>query len=95
MLFTLEAEESDELKQAQTDLESMELNYERASSPPPPRLRAKNREVQKLQETYNDLLAQYHQYSNNDASQIAKEKAAADGKAEGASGGQQDRAVGL
>ncbi len=80
VLFTLEAEESDELKQAQTDLESMELNYEKSLIAASTEAARENREVQKLQETYNDLLAQYHQYSNKDASQIAKEKAAADAK---------------
>lgn len=78
VLFTLEAEESDELKQAQADLESMELNYEKSLIAASTEAARENREVQKLQETYNDLLAQYHQYSNKDASQIAKEKAAAD-----------------
>ena len=80
VLFTLEAEESDELKQAQTELESMELNYEKSLIAASTAAARENREVQKLQETYNDLLAQYHQYSNKDASQIAKEKAAADAK---------------
>ena len=80
VLMTLEAEESDELKQAQTDLESMELNYEKSLIAASTEAARENREVQKLQETYNDLLAQYHQYSNKDASQIAKEKAAADAK---------------
>lgn len=80
VLFTLEAEESDELKQAQTDLESMELNYEKSLIAASTEAARENREVQKLQETYNDLLAQYHQYSNKDASQIANEKAAADAK---------------
>lgn len=80
VLFTLEAEESDELKQAQTDLESMELNYEKSLIAASTEAARENREVQKLQETYNDLLAQYNQYSNKDASQIAKEKAAADAK---------------
>ncbi len=80
VLFTLEAEESDELKQAQADLESMELNYEKSLIAASTEAARENREVQKLQETYNDLLAQYHQYSNKDASQIAKEKAAADAK---------------
>lgn len=80
VLFTLEAEESDELKQAQTELESMELNYEKSLIAASTEAARENREVQKLQETYNDLLAQYHQYSNKDASQIAKEEAAADAK---------------
>lgn len=74
VLFTLEAEESDELKQAQTDLESMELNYEKSLIAASTEAARENREVQKLQETYNDLLAQYNQYSTMDARQVELEK---------------------
>lgn len=78
VLFTLEAEESDELKQAQTDLESMELNYEKSLIAASTEAARENREVQKLQETYNDLLAQYHQYSTMDAKKVELEKTKAD-----------------
>lgn len=74
VLFTLEAEESDELKQAQADLESMELNYEKSLIAASTEAARENREVQKLQETYNDLLAQYNQYSTMDARQVELEK---------------------
>ena len=78
VLFTLEAEESDELKQAQTDLESMKLNYEKSLIAASTEAARENREVQKLQETYNDLLAQYHQYSTMDAKKVELEKTKAE-----------------
>lgn len=78
VLFTLEAEESDELKQAQADLESMELNYEKSLIAASTEAARENREVQKLQETYNDLLAQYNQYSTMDAKKVELEKTKAE-----------------
>lgn len=78
VLFTLEAEESDELKQAQTELESLELNYEKSLIAASTEAARENREVQKLQETYNDLLAQYHQYSTMDAKKVELEKTKAE-----------------
>ena len=80
VLMTLEAEESDELKQAQTELESMELSYEKSLITASTEAARENRDVQKLREAYNDLLAQYNQYSTMDARQIASAKAAADAK---------------
>mgnify|MGYP000919324968 FL=1 len=77
-MFVLEAEDSDELKQAQTDLESMELNYEKSLIAASTEAARENREVQKLQETYNDLLAQYHQYSTMDAKKVELEKTKAE-----------------
>lgn len=78
VLFTLEAEESDELKQAQTELESMELSYEKSLISASTEAARENRDVQKLQETYNDLLAQYHQYSTMDAKKVELEKTKAE-----------------
>ena len=80
VLLTLEAEESDELKQAQSELESMELSYEKSLISASTDAARENREVQKLQDNYNDLLAQYHQYSTMDASQLELEKTKADAK---------------
>ena len=79
VLMTLEAEESDELKQAQDELESMELSYEKSLISASTDAARENREVQKLRDNYNDLLTQYHQYSTMDASQVelAKTKAEA------------------
>lgn len=74
VLMTLEAEESDELKQAQTELESMELSYEKSLIAASTEAARENRDVQKLREAYNDLLAQYNQYSTMDARQVELEK---------------------
>lgn len=78
VLMTLEAEESDELKQAQTELESMELNYEKSLIAASTEAARENRDVQKLREAYNDLLAQYNQYSTMDARQVELEKTKAE-----------------
>lgn len=78
VLMTLEAEESEELKAAQTELESMELSYQKSLISASTASARENREIEKLREEYNDLLAQYQQYSTMDASQIAKAKASAD-----------------
>ena len=78
VLMTLEAEESDELKQAQTELESMELSYEKSLIAASTEAARENRDVQKLRETYNDLLAQYNQYSTMDARQVELEKTKAE-----------------
>lgn len=78
VLMTLEAEESEELKAAQSELESMELSYQKSLISASTESARENREIEKLREEYNDLLAQYQQYSTMDASQIAKAKASAD-----------------
>ena len=78
VLMTLEAEESDELKQAQTELESMELSYEKSLITASTEAARENRDVQKLREAYNDLLAQYNQYSTMDARQVELEKTKAE-----------------
>lgn len=78
VLMTLEAEESDELKQAQTELESMELSYEKSLIAASTEAARENRDVQKLREAYNDLLAQYNQYSTMDARQVELEKTKAE-----------------
>lgn len=78
VLMTLEAEESDELKQAQTELESMELNYEKSLIAASTEAARENRDVQKLREAYNDLLARYNQYSTMDARQVELEKTKAE-----------------
>ena len=78
VLMTLEAEESDELKQAQTELESMELSYEQSLIAASTEAARENRDVQKLREAYNDLLAQYNQYSTMDARQVELEKTKAE-----------------
>ena len=56
----------------------MELNYEKSLIAASTEAARENREVQKLQETYNDLLAQYHQYSTMDAKKVELEKTKAE-----------------
>ena len=80
VLFTLEAEESDELKQAQTELESMELSYEKSLISASTEAAKENREIQKARDNYNELLAQYNQYSTMDASKLELEKTKAEAK---------------
>ena len=80
VLFVLEAQESDELKQAKTDLETLELNYQKSLIEASNGTAQENRDVQKLRDAYNEALAIYSQYSTMDASQIATAKAKADAK---------------
>ena len=78
-LFILEADESDELKQAQKTLEDMELNYQKSLITLSNGSSTEDRGVQKLQNAYNEALAAYRLYSNMDPSQLklALEKAKA------------------
>ena len=78
VLFVLEAQESDELKQAKTDLETLELNYQKSLIEASNGTAQENRDVQKLRDAYNEALAIYSQYSTMDASQISIEKAKAE-----------------
>ena len=80
VLFVLEAEESDELKQAQADLEAKELDYQKSLITASNGNAQEDRDVQKLRDAYNEALTIYHQYSTMDASQIAKAKATAEAK---------------
>ena len=80
VLLVLEAEESDELKQAQDELESMELNYEKSLISASTDAAKENREIQKARDNYNDLLAQYNQYSTMDATKLELEKTKAEAK---------------
>ena len=78
VLFTLEAAESDELKQAQDALESLERAYEKALLSASTADAQEGREVQKAREAYNEALAIYHQYSTMDAANLARAQAEAD-----------------
>lgn len=80
VLFVLEAQESDELKQAKADLESKELEYQKSLITASNTTAQEDRDVQKLRDAYNEALTIYNQYSTLDASQIATEKAKADAK---------------
>ena len=80
VLFVLEAQESDELKQAKADLESKELEYQKSLITASNTTAQEDRDVQKLRDAYNEALTIYNQYSTLDASQIATAKAKADAK---------------
>ena len=77
-LFVLEAEDSDELKQAETDLETLQQNYDKSLIEAGNTTAKDNREVQKARDTYNEALAIYNQYSTMDPSQLAVQKVAAE-----------------
>ena len=74
VLFVLEAQESDELKAAKTDLEAKELDYQKSLITASNDSAQEDRDVQKLRDAYNEALAIYSQYSSMDASQIATAK---------------------
>ena len=74
VLFVLEAQESDELKQAKTDLETLELNYQKSLIEASNGTAQENRDVQKLRDAYNEALAIYSQYSTMDASQHCRKQ---------------------
>ena len=80
VLFVLEAQESDELKAAKTDLEAKELDYQKSLITASNDSAQEDRDVQKLRDAYNEALTIYNQYSSMDASQIAIEKAKAEKK---------------
>ena len=80
VLFVLEAQESDELKQAKADLESKELEYQKSLITASNTTAQEDRDVQKLRDAYNEALTIYRQYSSLDASQISIEKAKAEKK---------------
>ena len=74
VLFVLEAQESDELKQAKADLEAKELDYQKSLITASNGTAQENRDVQKLRDAYNEALTIYNQYSNMDPSGIAVAK---------------------
>ena len=66
-LFLLEAQESDEVKAAQDELDQLELSYEKSLIDAGNTSAKENHEVQKARDAYNEALALYHQYSTVDA----------------------------
>ena len=78
VLFVLEAEESDELKQAELDLESLQQTYDKSLIEAGNTSAKDNREVQKARDAYNEALAIYNQYSTSDPTRLATQKAAAE-----------------
>ena len=79
-MFVLEAEDSDELKQAELDLETLQQNYDKSLIEAGNTTAKDNREVQKARDTYNEALAIYNQYSTMDPTQLAIQKIAAEQK---------------
>ena len=79
-LFVLEAEDSEELKQAETDLETLQQNYDKSLIEAGNTAAQENRDVQNARDDYNEALAIYRQYSTMDASQLATQKAASEAK---------------
>ena len=74
VLFVLEAQESDELKTAKTDLEAKELDYQKSLITASNDSAQEDRDVQKLRDAYNEALTIYNQYSSMDPSSIAVAK---------------------
>lgn len=74
VLFVLEAQESDELKAAKTDLEAKELDYQKSLITASNGTAQEDRDVQKLRDAYNEALVIYNQYSTMDPSSIAVAK---------------------
>ena len=77
-LFLLEAQESDEVKAAQDELDQLELSYEKSLIDAGNTSAKENHEVQKARDAYNEALAIYHQYSTMDDTRLASEQAKAD-----------------
>ena len=75
-MFVLEAEDSDELKQAETDLETLQQNYDKSLIEAGNTAAQENYDVQKAREAYNEALALYNQYTNVSATQLSSQKIA-------------------
>lgn len=69
-MFVLEEEDSDELKQAETDLETLQQNYDKSLIEAGNTAAQENYDVQKAREAYNEALAVYNQYTNVNAAQL-------------------------
>lgn len=69
-MFVLEAEDSDELKQAETDLETLQQDYDKSLIEAGNTAAQENYDVQKAREAYNEALAVYNQYTNVNAAQL-------------------------
>ena len=69
-LFVLEAEDSDELKQAETELDSLQQSYDKSLIEAGNNAAQDNYDVQKAREAYNEALATYNQYTNVNAAQL-------------------------
>ena len=81
-LFVLEAEDSEELKQAETDLETLQQNYDKSLIEAGNTAAQENRDVQVAREAYNEALAVYNQYTNVSAMQLTTAITAAENELE-------------
>lgn len=81
-LFVLEAEDSDELKQAETDLETLQQKYDKSLIEAGNTAAQENRDVQVAREAYNEALAVYNQYTNVSAMQLTTAITAAENELE-------------
>ena len=79
-LFLLDSMESSDLTTARTDLENMELTYEKGLVDAAKTAAQSNREIQLAQQKLEEAQAVARQYGSLSASQIAQEKAAAEQK---------------
>ena len=79
-LFLLDSMESSDLTTARTDLENMELAYEKGLVDAAKTAAQSNREIQLAQQKLEEAQAVARQYGSLSASQIAQEKAAAEQK---------------
>ena len=81
-MFVLEAEDSDELKQAELDLETLQQNYDKSLIEAGNTAAQENRDVQVAREAYNEALAVYNQYTNVSAMQLTTAITAAENELE-------------
>lgn len=78
VLFVLDPTESSELQSARDSLESMELSYQQALISASNAAAQENRNIQKLQQAYNEALAAYQMYSSSDPTKLKTQLAAAE-----------------
>ena len=78
VLFILEAEDSEEVRQAQDQLAQMELNYEKSLISAGNESAQENHQIEKARDAYNEALAVYNQYSNMEPSKLIKAQAQAE-----------------
>lgn len=70
-LLQLESTESEELKAAQEQLDSMELNYQKSLIEASNSSSTEDRQIEKLREAYNEALAAYQLHSSQSPDSIA------------------------
>lgn len=78
VLFTLEADDAEEIEAAKSELEAMERSYEKALLSASTSDAQENRAIEKAREAYNEQQQIYQQYSTMDPSNLASAQAEAD-----------------